>query len=106
MDFELTEEQLMVKDMARRFAETEIKPKAAELDEKHEHPVEIVKHQHQPVGQLSQFVGERARKVRVRRHLVGLQQAGRQQTGMRVGCLDCAGEVGQEDAQIAVPVIQ
>jgi alkylation response protein AidB-like acyl-CoA dehydrogenase len=43
MDFELTEEQLMVKDMAQRFAETEIKPKAAELDEKHEHPAEIVK---------------------------------------------------------------
>ncbi len=43
MDFELTEEQLMVKDMARRFAETEIKPKAAELDERHEHPAEIVK---------------------------------------------------------------
>ena len=43
MDFGLTEEQLMVRDMARRFAETEIKPKAAELDEKHEHPAEIVK---------------------------------------------------------------
>jgi alkylation response protein AidB-like acyl-CoA dehydrogenase len=42
MDFELTEEQLMVRDMARRFAETEIKPKAAELDEKHEHPAQIV----------------------------------------------------------------
>ena len=43
MDFELTEEQLMVRDMARRFAETEIKPQAAELDEKHAHPAEIVK---------------------------------------------------------------
>jgi alkylation response protein AidB-like acyl-CoA dehydrogenase len=43
MDFELTEEHQMVKDMARRFAETEIKPKAAELDEKHEHPAEIIK---------------------------------------------------------------
>jgi alkylation response protein AidB-like acyl-CoA dehydrogenase len=43
MDFELTEEQQMVKDMVRRFAETEIKPKAAELDEKHEHPEEICK---------------------------------------------------------------
>jgi alkylation response protein AidB-like acyl-CoA dehydrogenase len=43
MDFALTEEQQMVQDMARRFAETEIKPKAAELDEKHEHPAEIVK---------------------------------------------------------------
>jgi len=48
MDFELTEEQQMVKDMARRFAETEIKPKAAELDEKHEHPAEIV----QQMGEL------------------------------------------------------
>ena len=43
MDFELTEEQLMVRDMVRRFAESEIRPKAAELDEKHEHPAEIVK---------------------------------------------------------------
>ncbi|MEE9610822.1 MAG: acyl-CoA dehydrogenase [Desulfatiglandales bacterium] len=43
MDFALTEEQQMVQDMARRFAETEIKPKAVELDEKHEHPAEIVK---------------------------------------------------------------
>ncbi len=43
MDFELTEEQQMIRDMARRFAETEIKPRAAELDEKHEHPAEIIK---------------------------------------------------------------
>jgi alkylation response protein AidB-like acyl-CoA dehydrogenase len=43
MDFALTEEQQMVRDMAKRFAETEIKPKAAELDERHEHPAEIVK---------------------------------------------------------------
>jgi len=43
MDFALTEEQQMVKDMAARFAETEIKPKAAELDEKHEHPADIVR---------------------------------------------------------------
>jgi len=43
MDFELTEEQQMVKDMARRFADTEIKPRAMELDEKHEHPADILK---------------------------------------------------------------
>ena len=43
MDFELTEEQMMVKDMARRFAETEIRPVAAELDKNHEHPAEIVR---------------------------------------------------------------
>ncbi len=33
----------MVQEMARRFAETEIKPKAADLDERHEHPEGIVK---------------------------------------------------------------
>lgn len=43
MDFSLSEEHQMVRDMARRFAETEIKPKAAEIDEKHEHPAEIIK---------------------------------------------------------------
>jgi alkylation response protein AidB-like acyl-CoA dehydrogenase len=43
MDFQLTEEQQMVRDMARKFAEAEIKPKAAEWDEKHEHPAEIVR---------------------------------------------------------------
>jgi alkylation response protein AidB-like acyl-CoA dehydrogenase len=43
MDFTLTEEYQMVREMARRFAETEIKPRAAELDAKHEHPAEIVK---------------------------------------------------------------
>jgi alkylation response protein AidB-like acyl-CoA dehydrogenase len=43
MDFELTEEQQMVKDMVQRFAETEIKPRAAEWDEKHEHPADICK---------------------------------------------------------------
>lgn len=43
MDFELTEEQQMLRDTVRRFAEKEIKPKAAELDETHEHPADIVK---------------------------------------------------------------
>ncbi|MFH1134581.1 MAG: acyl-CoA dehydrogenase family protein [Pseudomonadota bacterium] len=43
MDFSLTEEQLMVRDMARRFAEEQIKPAAAELDKAHRHPAEIVK---------------------------------------------------------------
>ena len=43
MDFALTEEQQMVRDMVRRFTEAEIKPKAAELDEKHEHPTDIVR---------------------------------------------------------------
>lgn len=42
MQFQLTEEQQMVRDMARRFAEAEIKPKAAELDRTHRHPKEIL----------------------------------------------------------------
>jgi alkylation response protein AidB-like acyl-CoA dehydrogenase len=43
MDFELTEEQQMVREMVQRFAETEIKPNAAEWDAKHEHPADICK---------------------------------------------------------------
>jgi alkylation response protein AidB-like acyl-CoA dehydrogenase len=41
MNFELTEEQRMIQDMARKFAEKEIKPVAAELDRTHRHPAEI-----------------------------------------------------------------
>lgn len=43
MDFTLTEEQQMVRDMARKFAEAEIKPVAARLDATHEHPAEIIR---------------------------------------------------------------
>jgi alkylation response protein AidB-like acyl-CoA dehydrogenase len=42
MQFELTEEQQMIQDMARKFAEKEIKPVAAELDRTHRHPAEII----------------------------------------------------------------
>lgn len=41
MNFGPTEEQQMVREQVRRFAETEIKPKAAEHDETHRHPEEI-----------------------------------------------------------------
>ncbi|MDX9821453.1 MAG: acyl-CoA dehydrogenase [Syntrophales bacterium] len=41
MNFAPTEEQQMVREMARRFAESEIKPVAAELDKTHRHPEEI-----------------------------------------------------------------
>jgi alkylation response protein AidB-like acyl-CoA dehydrogenase len=43
MDFQSTEEQQMVREMIQRFAESEIRPRAAELDEKHEHPADIIK---------------------------------------------------------------
>jgi alkylation response protein AidB-like acyl-CoA dehydrogenase len=41
MDFELTEEQRMIQDMCRRFAENEIKPVASQLDETKAHPAEL-----------------------------------------------------------------
>jgi butyryl-CoA dehydrogenase len=42
MNFELSDEQKMVREMARDFAENEIKPKAPELDKSERHPAEIV----------------------------------------------------------------
>ncbi|MDY6933607.1 MAG: acyl-CoA dehydrogenase family protein [Spirochaetota bacterium] len=43
MEFQLTEEQQMVRDLARRFAEDHIRPVAAELDRIHAHPVDILR---------------------------------------------------------------
>ena len=43
MNFALTEEQKMIQEMCRRFAEKEIKPVAARLDETHEHPADLCK---------------------------------------------------------------
>ncbi len=42
MDFRLTKQQEMVQRLARTFAENEIEPIAAELDEKHEYPHKTV----------------------------------------------------------------
>jgi len=43
MDFHLTEEQKMVQDMAREFAEKELKPKAAEIDATRLYPLAVLK---------------------------------------------------------------
>ncbi len=43
MDFELTDNQKMIRNMVRDFAEKEIEPVAAELDEKEEYPHDILK---------------------------------------------------------------
>ncbi|PKL37542.1 MAG: acyl-CoA dehydrogenase [Spirochaetae bacterium HGW-Spirochaetae-1] len=43
MNFNLTEEQQMVKDMCRQFAENELKPKAEHYDKTHEFPWDHVK---------------------------------------------------------------
>ena len=42
MNFELTDEQRMVRDTARDFAAREIAPKAAELDKSERWPAEII----------------------------------------------------------------
>ena len=42
MDFDLTEEQRLIRDTARDFAAREIAPKAAELDKTGRWPTEIV----------------------------------------------------------------
>jgi alkylation response protein AidB-like acyl-CoA dehydrogenase len=43
LELELTEEQQMIQDMARRFAEAELKPIAHDIDQKAEYPVEMFK---------------------------------------------------------------
>ncbi|MBI5116789.1 acyl-CoA dehydrogenase [Candidatus Poribacteria bacterium] len=43
MNFDLTDEQKMIQDMARNFADKEVAPLAAELDETHRFPVELAK---------------------------------------------------------------
>src|SRR5579883_3440476 len=43
IDFELTDEQQAMRDLAHTFAEQEIRPVAAELDEREEFPWELVK---------------------------------------------------------------
>ena len=43
MDLELNEEQRMIQEMARNFAEKELAPVAAQLDETHEFPVDLAK---------------------------------------------------------------
>jgi len=42
MDYQLTEEQELIINMAREFAETEVAPKAAEVDKNHRFPEETV----------------------------------------------------------------
>ena len=43
MNLELTEEQRMIEEMARNFAEKEVAPEAARLDDTHEFPTELAK---------------------------------------------------------------
>ena len=40
--FELSEEQKMIREMARDFARNEVKPRAEQIDRKHEYPADLV----------------------------------------------------------------
>ncbi len=55
--FALTEEQKALRDLARDFAEKEIRPKAAEYDENSTHPVDIIEKAHD-VGLMNPHVPE------------------------------------------------
>src|SRR5918994_995281 len=55
--FALTEEQKALRDLARDFAEKEIRPKAAEYDEHSTHPVDIIEKAHD-LGLMNPHVPE------------------------------------------------
>ena len=55
--FALTEEQKALRDLARDFAEKEIRPKAAEYDENSTHPADIIQKAHD-VGLMNPHVPE------------------------------------------------
>jgi acyl-CoA dehydrogenase len=57
ISFALTEEQKALRDLARDFAEKEIRPKAAEYDEHSTHPADIIEKAHE-VGLMNPHVPE------------------------------------------------
>jgi acyl-CoA dehydrogenase len=57
ISFALTEEQRALRQLAREFAEREIRPKAAEYDENSTHPVDVI-HKAHDVGLMNPHVPE------------------------------------------------
>ncbi|RKZ06197.1 acyl-CoA dehydrogenase, partial [bacterium] len=57
MDFELSEEQSILRESVRNFAEKEIKPIAEELDKKEEFSIDLV-HRMAEMGLFGMFVPE------------------------------------------------
>ncbi|GKX56722.1 butyryl-CoA dehydrogenase [Leminorella grimontii] len=51
MNFELTEEQTLIRDMVREFVENDVKPIAGEIDKEHRFPSESIA----PMGELGLF---------------------------------------------------
>jgi acyl-CoA dehydrogenase len=57
VSFALTDEQVALRDLAHEFAEKEIRPKAAEYDERSTHPADIIEKAHE-VGLMNPHVPE------------------------------------------------
>jgi alkylation response protein AidB-like acyl-CoA dehydrogenase len=57
VDFSLSEEQMLLREEVRRFAEERIRPGVAERDRKHEFPSEIL-HEMADLGLLGMLVDE------------------------------------------------
>ncbi|HET7571291.1 MAG TPA: acyl-CoA dehydrogenase family protein [Gaiellaceae bacterium] len=57
VSFALTDEQKALRDLAREFAEKEIRPKEAEYDEKMQHPADVIAKAHE-VGLMNLHVPE------------------------------------------------
>jgi acyl-CoA dehydrogenase len=57
VSFSLTEEQRALRELAREFAEREIRPKAAEYDEHSTHPADIIEKAHE-IGLMNPHVPE------------------------------------------------
>ncbi len=70
IDFELTEEQRMMKDTAHKFAENEIRPVAAEYDESGEFPWPIVEKAHE-IGLTNFYFPEEYGGGGITSHLTG-----------------------------------
>jgi acyl-CoA dehydrogenase len=57
VSFALTDEQVALRDLAHEFAEKEIRPKAAEYDERSTHPADIIEKAHE-VGLMNPHIPE------------------------------------------------
>src|SRR2546430_16694634 len=57
VSFELTPEQKSLRDLAHEFAEKEIRPKAAEYDERSTHPADVIAKAHE-VGLMNVHIPE------------------------------------------------
>ena len=79
MDFTLSKQHLLLRDMYRAFAENEVKPLAEEVDEEERFPMETVKKLARSVPEEVWRSGRRCARIRYggRRAFQGLRDHGR-----------------------------